>query len=72
MAGKPIQVAPIQVAIIGAGIGGLTDAACLRRAGVDVTIYEQARAFTKDGMYRIYYCDFKMARLTFLSAERAV
>jgi 6-hydroxynicotinate 3-monooxygenase len=40
---------PIRVAIIGAGIGGLSAAACLRRVGVDVTIYEQARGFTRIG-----------------------
>jgi salicylate hydroxylase/6-hydroxynicotinate 3-monooxygenase len=37
------------IAIIGAGIGGLTAAACLRRVGIDVRIYEQARAFTRPG-----------------------
>jgi 6-hydroxynicotinate 3-monooxygenase len=37
------------IAIIGAGIGGLTAAACLRRTGVDVRIYEQARGFTRLG-----------------------
>jgi choline dehydrogenase-like flavoprotein len=31
-----------RVAIVGAGIGGLTAAIALRRAGVDVTVYEQA------------------------------
>jgi salicylate hydroxylase/6-hydroxynicotinate 3-monooxygenase len=40
---------PIRVAIIGAGIGGLTAAACLRRVGAEVTIYEQARGFTRLG-----------------------
>jgi len=44
MAGKPLHVA-----IIGAGIGGLTAAACLRRVGIDVTILEQARGFTRLG-----------------------
>jgi salicylate hydroxylase/6-hydroxynicotinate 3-monooxygenase len=39
----------LQVAIIGAGIGGLTAAACLRRVGIDVRIYEQSRGFTRLG-----------------------
>ena len=39
----------LQIAIIGAGIGGLTAAACLRRVGFDVRIYEQARGFTRLG-----------------------
>src|SRR4051794_32366615 len=39
----------LQIAIIGAGIGGLTAAACLRRIGFSVTIYEQARGFTRLG-----------------------
>jgi 6-hydroxynicotinate 3-monooxygenase len=38
-----------RIAIIGAGIGGLTAAACLRRIGIDVRIYEQARGFTRLG-----------------------
>lgn len=33
---------------------------------------DQAEAFVDGENYRIYYCDFKMARLTFLTAERAV
>ncbi|HEX4366949.1 MAG TPA: FAD-dependent monooxygenase, partial [Rhodopila sp.] len=37
------------IAIIGAGIGGLTAAACLRRLGIDAHIYEQARGFTRLG-----------------------
>ncbi len=40
---------PLRVAIIGAGIGGLTAAACLRRVGVEVRIYEQARGFARLG-----------------------
>jgi 6-hydroxynicotinate 3-monooxygenase len=40
---------PPHIAIIGAGIGGLTAAACLRRVGIDVRIYEQARGFTRLG-----------------------
>jgi 6-hydroxynicotinate 3-monooxygenase len=39
----------MRIAIIGAGIGGLTAAACLRRVGIDVHIYEQARAFARLG-----------------------
>jgi len=39
----------LHIAIIGAGIGGLTAAACLRRVGIDVRIYEQARGFTRLG-----------------------
>jgi 6-hydroxynicotinate 3-monooxygenase len=39
----------LHIAIIGAGIGGLTAAACLRRIGLDVRIYEQARGFTRLG-----------------------
>lgn len=39
----------LRVAIIGAGIGGLTAAACLRQVGADVRIYEQARGFTRLG-----------------------
>ena len=40
---------PLHIAIIGAGIGGLTAAACLRRLGIDVRIYEQASGFTRLG-----------------------
>ena len=42
-------MAKLTVAIVGAGIGGLAAAACLRRVGVDVTVYEQARQFTRVG-----------------------
>lgn len=39
----------LSIAIVGAGIGGLAAAACLRRAGIDVQIYEQATQFTRVG-----------------------
>src|SRR3981081_2064837 len=37
------------VAIVGAGMGGLTAAAALRKHGLSVTVYEQARQFTRLG-----------------------
>ena len=40
---------PLSMAIIGAGMGGLAAAAALRRAGVDVTVYEQAAQFIRLG-----------------------
>jgi 6-hydroxynicotinate 3-monooxygenase len=39
----------LSVAIVGAGIGGLAAAACLRRVGIDVTVYEQAAQFSRVG-----------------------
>lgn len=40
---------PLSVAVIGAGIGGLTVAATLRRYGIEVNIYEQAQKFMRIG-----------------------
>ena len=37
------------IAIIGAGIGGLAVSACLRKLGTESTIYEQAAKFTRIG-----------------------
>ena len=37
------------IAIIGAGIGGLAASACLRKVGIETTIYEQAPAFARIG-----------------------
>jgi 6-hydroxynicotinate 3-monooxygenase len=39
----------LSVAIVGAGMGGLTAAATLARAGIDVQVYEQATQFTRIG-----------------------
>ena len=40
---------PLDIAVIGAGMGGLTSAATLRRIGAKVTIYEQAQKFARIG-----------------------
>jgi len=40
---------PLRVAIVGAGLGGLVAAIAGRRAGFDVTVYEQAKAFGEVG-----------------------
>ncbi len=42
-------VRPTSIAIIGGGLGGLTAAAVLFRAGFDVHVYEQARALGEVG-----------------------
>ena len=39
----------LSVAIVGAGIGGMTAAATLRRIGVNVSVYEQAPRFARVG-----------------------
>lgn len=39
----------LSIAIVGAGMGGLTAAATLRRAGFDVQVYEQAPRFARIG-----------------------
>src|SRR5436190_18901670 len=39
----------ISIAIVGAGMGGLAAAATLRRIGLDVQVYEQARQFARIG-----------------------
>ena len=43
------MVKPLNIAIIGAGMGGLATAAALRRVGITVTVYEQAQQFTRLG-----------------------
>src|SRR5262249_54586496 len=39
----------LNIAIVGAGMGGLAAAAALRKQGLAVTVYEQARQFTRLG-----------------------
>src|ERR1700694_4911050 len=39
----------LSVAMFGAGIGGMTAAATLRRIGIDVRVYEQAPRFARIG-----------------------
>jgi salicylate hydroxylase/6-hydroxynicotinate 3-monooxygenase len=39
----------LTIAVVGAGMGGLAAAAALRRAGIDVAVYEQARQFARLG-----------------------
>jgi salicylate hydroxylase/6-hydroxynicotinate 3-monooxygenase len=43
------NVPSLNIAIIGAGMGGLAAAAALRKQGIVVTVYEQARQFTRLG-----------------------
>jgi salicylate hydroxylase/6-hydroxynicotinate 3-monooxygenase len=44
-----MNMAKPSIAIIGAGIGGLTLAATLKRIGIEATLYEQARQFSRVG-----------------------
>jgi salicylate hydroxylase len=41
--------APLRIAVVGAGIGGLSAAVALRQAGFDVDVYEQAPELTEVG-----------------------
>jgi salicylate hydroxylase len=43
------RIVPLQIAVIGAGLGGLTAAVALQRAGFDVQVYEQAPELTEVG-----------------------
>src|SRR6185437_15205620 len=43
------MVRSLNIAIVGAGMGGLATAAALRRVGISVTVYEQAPQFTRLG-----------------------
>ena len=40
---------PLRVAIAGGGVGGLTTALCMLKAGFDVTVYEKTGAFARFG-----------------------
>jgi salicylate hydroxylase/6-hydroxynicotinate 3-monooxygenase len=44
-----VAVKKLSIAIVGAGIGGMTAAATLRRAGFDVRVFEQAPRFARIG-----------------------
>ncbi|KAH8083450.1 FAD-binding domain-containing protein [Aureococcus anophagefferens] len=45
----PDKAAPLNVAIAGGGVGGLTTALTLLKAGHDVTVYEKTEAFARFG-----------------------
>ena len=45
----PDRAAPLNVAIAGGGVGGLTTALTLLKAGHDVTVYEKTEAFARFG-----------------------
>src|SRR2546427_4556589 len=42
-------IAPLRIAVVGAGLGGLTAAVALRQAGFDARVYEQAPELTEVG-----------------------
>src|SRR5881397_553216 len=43
------SIAPLRIAVVGAGLGGLTAGVALRQAGFDVDVYEQAPELTEVG-----------------------
>jgi len=43
------DITPLRIAVVGAGLGGLTAAVALRQAGFDVEVYEQAPELTEVG-----------------------
>src|ERR1043166_9390223 len=45
----PARHGKLRIAVVGAGMGGLAVAATLRRAGIDVQVYEQAARFARIG-----------------------
>ena len=40
---------PLRVAVVGGGIGGITAAVALSQRGIEVSVYEQARALSEIG-----------------------
>ena len=60
-----------RIAVVGAGLGGLTCAAFLQRAGFPVTVYEQAPAFSRIGAGIILSANV-MKVLRRLGVERAL
>jgi salicylate hydroxylase len=61
----------LRVAVVGAGLGGLAAAAAMRRRGLDVTVYEQARALGEIGA-GVQLGPNAMKALRALGLERAV
>ena len=61
----------VRIAVIGAGLGGLTVAGFLQRAGFQVTVYEQAPAFSRIGAGIILSAN-AMKVLRRLGIERAL
>src|SRR5262249_19583604 len=49
VAGSLLMAEKLDIAIVGAGMGGLAAAAALRKVGHKVTVYEQAKQFTRLG-----------------------
>src|SRR3984885_15270857 len=60
-----------RIAVVGAGLGGLSVAGFLQRAGFDVTVYEQAPSFSRIGAGIILSANV-MKALRRLGVERAL
>ena len=58
-------MAVIRVSIVGAGIGGLTAALALQRAGIKVDVYEQTPALGRGGCWSYDYtqCNSRFDRV---------